>query len=71
MHYAAKTGNVAILKRLLAAGADKNAVDRIKQTPIDVAASEGNPPAFRLLLAQMLLLKLPALNLSRFDLAPE
>ena len=52
MHYAAKTGNVAILKRLLAAGADKNAVDRIKQTPIDVAASEGNPPAFRLLLAQ-------------------
>ena len=52
MHYAAKTGNVAILKRLLAAGADKNAVDRIKQTPIDVAASEGNPPAFRLLLSQ-------------------
>ena len=52
MHYAAKTGNVAILKQLLAAGADKNAVDRIKQTPIDVAASEGNPPAFRLLLAQ-------------------
>ena len=52
MHYAAETGNVAILKRLLAAGADKNAVDRIKQTPIDVAASEGNPPAFRLLLSQ-------------------
>ena len=41
-----------ILKRLLAAGANKDAVDHIKQTPIDVAVAEGNPPAFRLLLAQ-------------------
>ena len=52
MHYAAKNGNVTILKRLLAAGADKNAVDHIKNTPLDVAVEEGNPSAFRLLLAQ-------------------
>lgn len=52
LHYAAKTGNVAALRELIAAGADVNeAEERSRLTPLHYAATNNQLEALRLLLA--------------------
>jgi ankyrin repeat protein len=50
--YAASTGDINELKRLVALGYDLNSADYDGRTPLHLAAAEGQAPAVRYLLAQ-------------------
>lgn len=53
MHYAASKGKIEVLKKLIAGGAEVDARDKTKSTPLHRAASQGRVDVIALLLDEL------------------
>ena len=60
MHYAASKGKIEVLKKLVAGGAEVDARDKTKSTPLHRAASQGRVDVIALLLDELDQLAAPA-----------